>query len=253
MNWFYSTLEGAGLIKFGPMSVFAGMLATATLVGLVSVNAFGIPAFGLFLAIGVLAFQFEALSLIAASRRRRLVRLWPEILDSVHSAVVSGLSLNDAFDDLAIEGPKPVRHFFLELTNSIDSGVTMETAIDSLKSRIGEVHADKFCEVLRLVNTSGSESLALSLNQQSQNLRSELSLSGQLEAKQGWVLGTAKIAVVAPWIVVALLSLRSENAQVYNSAIGVQVLFAGFVICVVAYRLVNSLGTIPSQPRTLVK
>jgi tight adherence protein B len=129
----------------------------------------------------------------------------------------------------------------------------METAIDSLKSRIGEVHADKFCEVLRLVNTSGSESLALSLNQQSQNLRGELSLSGQLEAKQGWVLGTAKIAVVAPWIVVALLSLRSENAQVYNSAIGVQVLFAGFVICVVAYRLVNSLGTIPSQPRTLVK
>jgi tight adherence protein B len=182
-----------------------------------------------------------------------MAQLWPEVIDSVHSAVVSGLSLSDAFDDLAIEGPKPVRQYFRDLTNSLDSGITMESAIDSLKSNIGEVHADKFCEILRLANESGAETLAYSLAQQSRNLRNDLAIAGQLEAKQSWVVGTAKIAVAAPWIVVALLSVRSENAQVYNSAAGIQILFVGFIICIVAYRLVNSLGVIPKQPRNLLK
>jgi tight adherence protein B len=253
MKWFVSTIEGAGLQRLGAGSVFIAFLAAAILVGLISASATGIAALGFFLALGVLAFQFEAISLLAISRRRRLAKLWPEVIDSVQSAIVSGLSLSNAFDDLAIEGPKPVRHFFHDLTDSLDSGVTMESAIDSLKSRIGEVHADKFCEVLRLANDTGAEALANSLAQQSQNLRNDLALAGQLEAKQSWVVGTAKIAVAAPWIVVALLSVRSENSQVYNSAAGVQILFVGFIICVVAYRLVNSLGVIPSQPRILLK
>lgn len=253
MNWYVSTIEGAGLKRIGAGPVFIALLTLSVLVGLVSASATGITVFGFFLALGVLAFQFEAISLLAKARRRRMAKLWPEVIDSVHSAVVSGLSLSDAFDDLAIEGPKPVRHHFRDLTNSLDSGIAMESAIDFLKSNIGEVHADKFCEILRLSNESGAETLAFSLAQQSQNLRSDLTLAGQLEAKQSWVVGTAKIAVAAPWIVVALLSVRSENAQVYNSAGGMQILFVGFIICVVAYRLVNSLGMIPNQPRSLVK
>lgn len=253
MNWFVSTIEGAGLKRIGAGPVFIVILGLAILVGFLSAGATGISAFGLFLALGVLAFQFEAITMLATARRRRLAKLWPEVIDSVHSAIVSGLSLSDAFDELAIDGPKPVRHYFADLTNSLDSGITMESAIDSLKSNIGEVHADKFCEVLRLANVSGAESLGSSLAQQSQNLRTDLSLAGQLEAKQSWVVGTAKIAVAAPWIVVALLSVRSENAQVFNSAAGIQVLFVGFIICVSAYRLVNSLGAIPNQPRSFLK
>ena len=253
MKWFVSTIEGAGLKRIGAGPVFTIVLGLGVLVGLLSAAMTGITAFGFFLALGVLAFQIEALSLLATARRRRMAKLWPEIIDSVYSAVVSGLSLSDAFDDLAIEGPKPVKHYFRDLTNSLDSGITMESAIDSFKSNIGEVHADKFCEILRLANESGAETLAYSLAQQSQNLRNDLALAGQLEAKQSWVVGTAKIAVAAPWIVVGLLSVRSENAQVYNSSAGLQVLFVGFLVCVVAYRLVNSLGVIPAQPRILLK
>lgn len=253
MKWFVSTIEGAGLKRIGAGSVFIIIIGLAILVGLLSAAATGISAFGIFLALGVLAFQFEAISLLANARRRRMAKLWPEVIDSVHSAIVTGLSLSDAFDDLAIEGPKPVRNYFRDLTNSLDSGITMEAAIDSFKSNIGEVHADKFCEILRLANESGAETLAYSLAQQSQNLRNDLALAGQLEAKQSWVVGTAKLAVAAPWIVVALLSVRSENAQAYNSSAGIQILFVGFIICVVAYRLVNSLGVIPKQPRNLLK
>jgi tight adherence protein B len=253
LKWFVSTIEGAGLKRIGAGPVFLFILALTILVGLLSAGATGISAFGFFLSLGALAFQLEAISLLATARRRRMARLWPEVIDSFHSAIVSGLSLSEAFDDLAIDGPTPVRHYFRDVTNMLDSGITMEVAIDNLKSNIGEVHADKFCEVLRLANDSGAESLAASLAHQSQNLRNDLALAGQLEAKQSWVVGTAKMAVTAPWIVVALLSVRSENTQVYNSPLGSQILFAGFIICVVAYRLVNSLGAIPHQPRMLLK
>lgn len=249
MTWFNSTLEGAGLKRFGSGAILIVMLLSSVLFGLFAAGSLGIPAFGFFLALGFLAFHIETVSMVSAARRRRFARLWPEVIDSVHSAIASGLSLNEAFDDLAIEGPRELRIYFLELTSSLDNGATMESAIDYLKSEIGEVHADKFCEVIRIANASGSESLAASLAQQSKNLRNDLSLAGQLEAKQSWVIGTAKIAVTAPWIVVALLSARSENAAVYASPLGFQILLAGFVICAVAYRLVNSLGKMPSQPR----
>lgn len=253
MNWFKSTIEGAGLKRFGASPILVGMLTLSALTGVVASAALSIPAFGLFLALGVLAFQFETLSLLAKVRRRKVAKLWPEVLDSVHSAIVSGLSLNDAFDDLAIQGPKAVRQYFLELANSVDSGVPFQTAMDSLKSSVGEAHVDKFCEVLCLAYESGSESLSASLAQQSRTLRDDLSLAGRLEAQQSWVVGTAKIAVAAPWIVVAMLSVRQENAQVYNSTLGSQILLTGFLVCAVAYRLVNSLGQIPSQTRFLVR
>jgi Flp pilus assembly protein TadB len=184
MKWFVSTIEGAGLKRIGAGPVLIIVGGSGVLVGLLSAATTGITAFGFFLTLGVLAFQFETISLLATARRRRMAKLWPEVIDSVHSAVVSGLSLSDAFDDLAIEGPKPVRDYFRHLTNSLDTGISMESAIDSLKSNIGEVHADKFCEVLRLANESGAETLAYSLAQQSQNLRNDLALAGQLEAKQ---------------------------------------------------------------------
>ena len=250
MRWFLSTVEGAGLARFKPWMILLTMVMLASLFGLFVAELIGIAAFGLFLGIGALAFEFEFLSLIAASRRRKIAKLWPEVIDSVSAALVAGLSISDAFDELRINGPRQLGNHFELLSRSLDSGSSFEQALDNLKSSIGEVHADKFCETLRLANASGSELLVTSLKLQSKNLRSDLSLMGQLEAKQGWVVGTAKIAVSAPWVVVALLSLRPENSQFYNSELGSQILFLGFIVCIFAYRLVQFLGRLPVQPRS---
>lgn len=252
MRWFVSTLEGAGLIRFKPSWVLLAMASSACLVGLMSFQSLGVPTFGLFLALGILGFEFEFLAILASARRRKIAKLWPEVIDSVHSALVAGLSISDAFDDLRINGPRPLRGHFEALSRSLDSGFSFEQSIDALKSSIGQVHADKFCETLRLAKNSGSELLTVSLKQQAKNLRNDLSLHGQLEAKQGWVVGTAKISVAAPWVVVALLSIRPENAQFYSSALGSQIMFVGFVVCVLAYKLVQFLGRLPTQPRIFV-
>jgi tight adherence protein B len=100
-----------------------------------------------------------------------------------------------------------------------------------------------------MVATTGSETLGITLRSQASALRRDLAIAGQLDSKQGWVAGTAKIAVAAPWVIVALLSSRTENASIYNTAEGAAILLLGFVVCVVAYRLVHLLGALPQQPR----
>lgn len=249
MRWFRSLVEGAGLARYGSGVVGLMMLTIALVFGFIAFQLFKVPALSGFIVLGVLAMEFESLSTAAKNRRRELAKLWPEVLDSIHSAIVSGMSLADGFDELASSGPQRLRSHFLGLSHRLDSGWSFEEAIDELKSNLGEVHADRLCEVLRLVATTGSESLGITLRNQSTSLRRDLAIAGQLESKQGWVAGTAKIAVAAPWVIVALLSSRPENALVYNTAEGAAILLLGFLVCVVAYRLVHLLGTLPQQPR----
>lgn len=249
MKWLSSTVEGAGLARHGTLAVSAGILLLATFVAWLAASAFKVIWLGVFVGLGTIAFALEALLILAATRRRNLVKLWPEVIESIYSAVVSGLSLADAIDELALKGPIAVRANFQRFSLRLDSGWSFNNAIDYLKSEFGEVHSDRLCEVLRLVSSLGSEALASSLKNQAAYLREEFSVLGQIEAKQGWVLGTAKIAIAAPWLVVAMLSMRSENAMVYNSASGFSILLVGFLVSLFAYRLVQTFGALPSMPR----
>lgn len=249
MRWFKSLVEGAGLARYGAGVISLIVLSIAAVLGLISFQLFKVPALSCFIVLGVVAMELESLTTAANNRRRELAKLWPEVLDSIHSAVVSGMSLADGFDELAMSGPKRLRSHFMKLSHRLDSGWSFEEAIDEFKSNLGEVHADRLCEVLRLVARTGSESLGITLRNQAVSLRRDLAISGQLDSKQGWVAGTAKIAVAAPWVIVALLSSRPENALVYNTTEGAAILLLGFVVCVVAYRLVHLLGTLPQQPR----
>lgn len=249
VQWFRSIVEGSGLAKYGPGAVALTLTAISIASGSLAFQLFNVPALGVFIALGIFSMLIESLSTMAKNRRRELSKLWPEVLDALHSAIASGMSMTDAFDDLATRGPQRLRSHFYTLTQRLDAGWEFADAIDELKSNLGEVHADRLCEVLRLVSSTGSENLGSTLRQQATSLRRDLALAGQLDSKQGWVAGTAKIAVTAPWVVVAILSSRDENAAIYNTQDGAAILLLGFVVCVVAYRLVHLLGSLPQQPR----
>lgn len=249
MNWLKSNLEGAGLAKNGVASFLIITISISIFFAIMSYSIVEVVALSFFLAVGCFAFILEAVAGRAKARRRNLMTLWPEVLDSIHSAVIAGMTLPDAIDDLAHSGPQRLRASFQRFSWRLDAGWNFDESIEKLKSEFGEVHADRLCEILRLVSVLGSEALSSTLKIQSENLRRELALRGQIDAKQGWVVGTAKIAVAAPWIVVAILSMRPENAMAYNSFEGVFILMLGFIVSVFAYRLVQFLGGLPVMPR----
>lgn len=249
MRWFRSTIEGAGLHRFTSAQVLLLLVFSSATVGVLVQTIFAVYALTLFCVLGFVALALEFLGSVAARRRRELKVLWPEVVDSIQSAVAAGLSMTESFDDLARRGPIRLRKYFEKLVIDLDRGVEFTAAIGDLKRSLGEAHADKTCEMLRLVAYTGAENLAQVLRAQASAIREELNVVGQLESKQGWVVGTAKMAVIAPWVIVALLSIRPENAAIYNSMSGATILLTGFVVSIFAYRLVHVIGALPSSPR----
>lgn len=249
MSWLRSTLEGAGLERFGVSGflIFVSVISVAVGAGLALF--FRVPALGVFGALGLVGFSLELLAGLAKKRRSELLKLWPEVVDSIASAVAAGISLPEAFQQLSNRGPMRLRMAFGGFNQRLDVGWGTLDALDWLKSQFGEVHSDRLIEVLRLSTQNGGEALGVALKSQSKQLREDIVLLGQLESKQGWVSGTAKLAVASPWIIVAMLSIRPENAAIYNSTSGAVVLLVGFLISIGAYRVIHLMSLLPQQPR----
>jgi tight adherence protein B len=72
---------------------------------------------------------------------------------------------------------------------------------------------------------------------------------GEVMAKQGWVLGSAKVALVAPWLIAFVLLRLEQNREAYASELGALVLFLGLLLSLVAYATVNKLGALKLPER----
>ncbi len=82
-------------------------------------------------------------------------------------------------------------------------------------------------------------------------LREDARTRAELESRQSWAVNAARLAVAAPWAVLALLSLRPEAVEAYDSAAGLVVLLTGGAVSVVAYRLMVRMGRLPREERVL--
>ena len=123
--------------------------------------------------------------------------------------------------------------------------------MDRLKARFADPVADRIVEALRLAHEVGGTDLGTLLRSLSQMLREDMRTRGELEARQSWTVNGAKVAVAAPWLVLALLSTRPQAAAAYATATGALILLVGAVVSVIAYRLMLRLGRLPEEERTL--
>ena len=82
-------------------------------------------------------------------------------------------------------------------------------------------------------------------------LRDDARTRSELESRQSWSVNGARVAVAAPWLVLALLSFQGDVIQRYNSPVGALIIGAGAVVCVIAYRLMLRIGRLPEPERVL--
>lgn len=195
------------------------------------------------------AFEYEVLELRASLRQRRIFECWPIVLESLESAAIAGLSLVESLRDLADSEQLVVAKDFAECCRDLDSGLSFDNSVNSLKCRLGTAASDFTMELLRATNALGSSGYVSAIRNQSAALRADLTLASELAAKQGWVVGTAKLAVLAPWLIVLILSFRPENSQLYASTIGTSVLIIGLIASAVALRMVYQIGNLRQNSR----
>ena len=244
-------LVQAGAGGTSPTVFVVGSLGLGVVVSLVFLGVS--RAWPIALAFGAIATSvpFLILSSRARARRTRLREVWPEAVDALVSGVRAGMSLPEAVANLGERGPESVREQFQAFASDYVATARFGECLDRLKDRFADPVADRIVEALRLAHEVGGTELGVLLRSLSHMLREDMRTRGELEARQSWTVNGAKVAVAAPWLVLALLSTRPQAAQAYATTAGAIVLAAGAVASLIAYRLMLLIGRLPEAGRVL--
>ena len=244
-------LRQAGIDGVGPRGLLVASLGLGTSVLAVGVVSTGVVAIGVCFA--VMATAAPALWVRARARRRRaaLRDLWPDAVDNLASGVRAGLSLPEALSQLAIRGPEELRPAFAAFALDYRASGHFGDALDALKDRLADPVGDRIVESLRVAREVGGTDLGRLLRTLSAFLRQDARTRSELEARQGWTVNAARLAVAAPWVVVLLLATRPESVAAYDQPTGALVLASGGVCSVVAYRVMLRIARLPEEQRVL--
>jgi tight adherence protein B len=187
-----------------------------------------------------------------ARRRRAVMRdLWPDVVDNIGSAVRAGLALPEALSQLTVRGPEELRPAFAAFAEDYRATGRFQECLDRLKERLSDPVADRLIESLRIAREVGGSDLGRLLRTLSAFLREDARTRAELETRQGWTINAARLAVAAPWIVLAMLSTRPDSLQAYSRPAGVLVLGIGAVLSLAAYRIMIRVGRLPEEGRVL--
>lgn len=175
--------------------------------------------------------------------------VWPDVVDHLVSAVRSGLALPDSVSTLARIGPPQTRAAFAEFERDYRATGVFSACVDRLKDKLGDPVADRILETLRMAREVGGTELTAVLRGLAANLREEVAVRSEVEARQSWVVNAARLGVAAPWVVLILLASRPEAVRAYNTPMGTLVIGCGLVLSLIAYRLMIALGRLPGEKR----
>lgn len=244
-------LVAAGLPGLGPWRALAGAVLVGIVVLLLVLGLTHVLAIALCFATMV---GIAPLALIRAAARRSRLRLrdvWPDVVDNLASAVRAGLSLPEAVGQLALRGPDQLRPAFAAFAQDYRVGGRFNDSLDALKDRLSDPVGDRVVESLRVAREVGGSDLGRLLRTLSVFLREDARTRAELESRQSWTVNGARLAVAAPWIVLALLATRPESVAAYGRPAGALVLACGGLMSLVAYRVMLRIARLPEEERVL--
>src|SRR5699024_7921812 len=111
--------------------------------------------------------------------------------------------------------------------------------------------ADRIVVALSVTRQVGGSDLGTMLRALAQFVRDDARTRNELTARQQWTVNGARLAVAAPWAVLAFLSTRPETAAAYHSRTGLVLLSAGFVVSLLANQAMKRIGRRPIEPRVI--
>ncbi|WP_446664664.1 type II secretion system F family protein [Flexivirga sp. B27] len=241
-----SGLNGLTVSRLLWMCGGLGMFVLLIVMAATAVPAIAI-AFAAIAAYGPIAFVRGR----ARRRRSQLRDLWPDVVDHIASAVRAGLALPESLSQLAIRGPEELRPAFAEFAHDYRATGRFHECLDALKARLSDPVADRLVESLRIAREVGGTDLGKLLRTLSTFLRDDARTRAELEARQSWTVNAARLAVAAPWIVLAMLATRGDSLAAYREPGGVIVLVIGTAVTFVAYRVMRRIGRLPVEVRVL--
>ncbi|MCL3838744.1 type II secretion system F family protein [Aeromicrobium duanguangcaii] len=244
-------LESAGLPEVAPRAIVLAAVGVGVTAAVVAAGVTGVAVVGLLAGVAAAWTPFALIRSRAVHRQREHAEAWPDAVDHLASAVRAGLSLPEALIQLGERGPEPLRQPFTQFGRDYGSTGRFSESLDLLKARLADPIGDRVVEALRIAREVGGGDLGRLLRSLSGFLRDDLRTRGELESRQSWTIGAARLAVAAPWLVLLMMSLQRDVIARFATPSGVMLLVTGALTCLAAYRLMLRLGRLPTEQRIL--
>jgi tight adherence protein B len=248
---FGDELVQAGFAGLSPRTLLAScVVAGALVLALVQAAVGVLPIAACFAAMATYG-PVAGVRRRARRRRARLRDLWPDAVDNITSGVRAGMALPEALGQLGTRGPEELRAPFLAFADDYRLTGRFHDSLDRLKDRLADPVGDRLVESLRIAREVGGTDLGHLLRTLSGFLREDARTRAELETRQSWTVNAARLAVAAPWAVLAMLSTNPESVAAYSTGAGVVVLGFGAVVTAFAYWAMVRIGRLPEDERVL--
>ncbi len=249
LGFFTRLAKQSGIPRLTGASLIAACVFLALLTGTLTLLVTAVPTAALLAFIASGGIPVLLIRRRVQMHQRTLRKAWPDAVDALLSAVRAGLSLPEAVVALEFKGPLALRAAFEEFAANYRAAGSFSEALAALGDHLVDPIADRVIAVLKIAREVGGTDLGSVLRTLSAILREDARMRGEIEARQSWTVNSARLAVAAPWITLALLSTRPEAVRAYNSAAGAGVLFVAFALSFMAYRVMIFIGRLPDEPR----
>lgn len=170
---------------------------------------------------------------------------WPAFIDDVASGVRAGLSLPYATFDAGTRLPPKQANHFVQTQLDWEKGVGYLQCLDALEGRIGHAGFEMFVSTAAIAYEQGGQSVPTVLTQLARSLRSGNQLFNEIKGRQAVTVNSARVAVLAPLVVLVLTGTRTEVRQAYMSEVGLFVLVSVVAVSWVSYQLMKKFAHIP--------
>lgn len=251
-TYFVRLAQQSGIPRLTGFVLFGTCVATGVIAAVLALLITAVPMVAVMAGIASGWIPILLIRRRGRMHQKAVRKAWPDVVDSLLSAVRAGLSLPEAVCALGLKGPTVLRPAFNEFAADYRSTGSFVEALGELGTQLADPVADRVIAALRIAREVGGNDLGAVLRTLSLLLREDARVRGEIEARQSWTINAARLAVAAPWITLALLSTRPEAMRAYNSAAGAMVLLAASALSFVAYRSMMLISRLPTEPR-LVK
>lgn len=160
---------------------------------------------------------------------------WPYLVDDLASAIKAGMPLSDSLLDVSNNAPEPIKpemHFF---STTFRRSSQMNASLMALKERVNDPVGVLVVRMLLVVSRSGANDLAKSLKILNEAIREHEQVAREVRARQSWVVNSARLAVIAPWVVLVAIWPQPTVQTSYQSQQGQLILLSVALVCFVAY------------------
>lgn len=227
------------------------IIGSAVGCSLIVLVLFAIPA--LALIAGLVGAWFPV---AARARQRRLGKQQmrqelPVLLDRLASGIQAGQSLTAAFVDAAFTADGRLAQVLRNAAADVRATADLTQAVRAAAQTLQDPMADRaFLAVRAVAAIAGSSAPAL-LHAAAAQIRSDIAAQAEVDAKQSWVTASAGVAVSAPWVTVAVMTLHASAADAYRSRTGGYVLLVAGALCALGYAGMCAIGRPAASPRVV--